>query len=172
MPQRNIGAPGGQSSGSRAVGATTNKQSGGQDSGDNPWSNSVADGACKRICGIVLNDGNLSKHKTPATPEVGVVKDVEGKGLRDSHYIRLSSVGHDSKTRKTMVSSSRKEVFGTDRSPSPAIALWNTGSQRSFPINSGDPKHSVSGSNLPNSRNYEAVVKGIESISFDMDRRQ
>jgi hypothetical protein len=100
-----------------------------------------------------------------------------GKGLRDSHHIRLSSAGHDSKTRQTMVSSSRQAVVGTDRSPSPAndlgsIALWNTGSQRSFPINSGDPKHSVSGSNLPSSRNYEAVVKGIESLSFDMDRRQ
>ena len=108
--------------------------SGGQDSGDNPWSNSVADGARKRISGTVLNVGNLSKHKTLATPEVGVVKDVAGKGLRDSHHIRLSSAGHDSKTRQTMVSSSRQAVVGTDRSPSPAndlgsIALWNAGSQ-------------------------------------------
>jgi len=76
-----------------------------------------------------------------------------------------------------MVSSSRQAVVGTDRSPSSAndlgsIALWNTGSQRSFPIKSRDPKHSVSGSNLPSSRNYEAVVKGIESLSFDMDKRQ
>lgn len=177
MPQLTIGAPGGTSSGTRAVGATANKQSGGQDNRDNPWSNSAADGARKRILGTVLNTGNLSKHKTPAAPEVGVAKDVAGKGLRDSQHIRLSSAGHDSKTRQTVVSSSRQAVVETDRSPSPAnnlgsVALWNNGAQRSYPINSGDSKHSVSGSNLPSARNYEAVVKGIESISFDMDRRQ
>jgi len=176
MPQRTIGVPGGPSIGARVVGATTNKQSGGQDSRDNPWSNSAADGALKRISGTVLNAGNLSKHKTLAAPEVGAAKDVAGKGLRDSQHIRLSRAGHDSKTRQTVVSSNGQAVE-TDRSPSPAndlgsIALWNTGAQRSLTINSGDPKHSVSVSNLTSSRNYEAVVKGIESLSFDMDRRQ
>lgn len=91
MPQLIIGAPREPSSGVRAVGATANKQSSGQDNRDNPWSNYAADSARKRILGTVLNAGNLSEHKTPATPEVGVAKDVAGKGLRYSQHIRLSS---------------------------------------------------------------------------------
>eukprot|EP01018_Ginkgo_biloba_P021858 Gb_22094 [translate_table: standard] len=99
-------------------------------------------------------------------------------GPTELQRMRISPIGQSiSTSRRAVLSSSRQATVAdadssrpraTDLSP---IALRNTGGQRSSPVGSADPKRSGSARLIPNSRNYEATLKGIECLSFDMDKR-
>eukprot|EP01018_Ginkgo_biloba_P028417 Gb_14498 [translate_table: standard] len=177
-PRRAIRAAGGTSAEATATGAASNRQSGAQDGKDNVWNNSTGDGTRRRISGAIVNAGSLSKHKSPAAPESGTEKNMAGVGFTDSQCMHFSAAGQGSSTsRRAVVSNSRHALVAeadisqhpaTDMSP---IALRKAGAQQSSSINSGDPKQFVPNRNHLISRNYEAAIRGIESLSFDMDRR-
>nr|ABK24232.1 unknown [Picea sitchensis] len=178
-PPPSIGAAVGSSSRAPPV---ADKSSGGQDGRDNPWSSAGADSSRRRNTGAIVNAGSLSKHKSPAQNESGAGKDVVNVG-RPERPDRVHLSGLISQTgstsRRGVISSSRQAILSdADSSSRPRaadlspIALHNTGGQRSSPVSSADPKRSGSGRIMPSSRNYEATLKGIEGLSFDMDKRQ
>lgn len=73
---------------------------------------------------------------------------------------------------------SRDAFAGSDVDPqrsrtayaSPGALQKNSSRQRS-PIDSADPKRSMSARNTSHVKNYEAALKGIEGLQFESDER-
>jgi casein kinase 1 len=92
-----------------------------------------------------------------------------------------SFVRGGSSSRRAVLPSSRTagptEVLDPSRTSAnktgPTSLRTSGGAQRSSPIASTDPKRTVSNRHLPpNLRNYEGVLKGVESLSFEVDQSQ
>jgi casein kinase 1 len=54
---------------------------------------------------------------------------------------------------------------------SPGAFRRASGTQRSPPIDSAEPKRSSSARHPSNTKNYESALKGIEGLNFDGDER-
>uniref|UniRef100_A0A0C9RN82 non-specific serine/threonine protein kinase n=1 Tax=Wollemia nobilis TaxID=56998 RepID=A0A0C9RN82_9CONI len=159
-PPRPIGATVGTSS----AAAVVNKQSGAQDGRDNPRSSAVADGLRRRTPVPLVNAGGPPKHKSPVPTESGTGKEISGHTERPERGHLSALIGQSSSTsRRGGVSSSRQAIVSeADTSSRP----------RAADVSPVEPKRSGSGRIMPNSRNYEATLKGMEGLSFDMDKRQ
>uniref|UniRef100_A0A0D6QTD8 non-specific serine/threonine protein kinase n=1 Tax=Araucaria cunninghamii TaxID=56994 RepID=A0A0D6QTD8_ARACU len=161
------------------AGAMVDRYSGRQDERDNIWNKSSADNGRRRTSGALVNVGSLSKLKNPMTHECGIAREAVGVRITESHRLRLSSFGQTSSTsRRPTVSPSRQAMVsqGDPHSQSATdlgqFTMRNVGVQRSSPVGFAGPKHSLSNRDASNSRNYEATLKGMESLSFDKGRKQ
>ncbi|TYH60777.1 hypothetical protein ES332_D07G002800v1 [Gossypium tomentosum] len=117
---------------------------------------SSMDSSRRRASGPLMSSGNYAKQKSP------VANDHSG----------------GSSSRQVGVSSSRGAFAGSDVDPqrsrtayaSPGALQKNSSRQRS-PIDSADPKRSMSARNTSHVKNYEAALKGIEGLQFESDER-
>ncbi|XP_017608286.1 casein kinase 1-like protein 1 isoform X3 [Gossypium arboreum] len=117
---------------------------------------SSMDSSRRRASGPLMSSGNYAKQKSP------VANDHSG----------------GSSSRQVGVSSSRDAFAGSDVDPqrsrtayaSPGALQKNSSRQRS-PIDSADPKRSMSARNTSHVKNYEAALKGIEGLQFESDER-
>eukprot|EP00252_Welwitschia_mirabilis_P023606 TRINITY_DN671_c0_g3_i1.p1 TRINITY_DN671_c0_g3~~TRINITY_DN671_c0_g3_i1.p1 ORF type:complete len:483 (+),score=82.30 TRINITY_DN671_c0_g3_i1:255-1703(+) len=178
-PQR---APGVAALGRGAGAAAGADKSGGPDGRDNMWSKSTTDGLRRRTFGAIGNPSGLlvAKQKSPIQNESVVEKDVTKLPQAEmGEYVHLSSLIGTGSARRAAASSSKQVVISEANSSSRPHAtelnpmqLRSTGSQIAPLMSSTDPKLSVSGRIMPGSRNYEATLKGIEGLSFDMEKRR
>ncbi|GFY80468.1 casein kinase 1 [Actinidia rufa] len=144
----------------------------GEEEGRLPGLSSVGP-SLRRLTGQVINDGGLSKQKSPA-PNDSTSKEAM---LSSSTFLGRSS----GSLRQAAVSSSRDGVFtGNETDPirsrptdaSPGTLQKISSGQRSTPVGgSSDPKHMSSGRNSSGARNYESTLRGIESLQFDNGER-
>ncbi|KAG4190125.1 hypothetical protein ERO13_A07G012800v2 [Gossypium hirsutum] len=121
---------------------------------------SSMDSSRRRASGPLMSSGNYAKQKSP---------------VANDHFIGQSG---GSSSRQAGVSSSRDAFAGSDVDPqrsrtayaSPGALQKNSSRQRS-PIDSADPKRSMSARNTSHVKNYEAALKGIEGLQFESDER-
>ncbi|KAA3457874.1 casein kinase I isoform X1 [Gossypium australe] len=121
---------------------------------------SSLDSSRRRASGPLMSSGNYAKQKSP---------------VANDHFIGQSG---GSSSRQVGVSSSRDAFAGSDVDPqrsrtayaSPGALQKNSSRQRS-PIDSADPKRSMSARNTNHVKNYEAALKGIEGLQFESDER-
>ncbi|NP_001314274.1 casein kinase I [Gossypium hirsutum] len=121
---------------------------------------SSMDSSRRRASGPLMSSGNYAKQKSP---------------VANDHFIGQSG---GSSSRQVGVSSSRDAFAGSDVDPqrsrtayaSPGALQKNSSRQRS-PIDSADPKRSISARNTSHVKNYEAALKGIEGLQFEGDER-
>ncbi|TYH08418.1 hypothetical protein ES288_A07G013500v1 [Gossypium darwinii] len=121
---------------------------------------SSMDSSRRRASGPLMSSGNYAKQKSP---------------VANDHFIGQSG---GSSSRQVGVSSSRDAFAGSDVDPqrsrtayaSPGALQKNSSRQRS-PIDSADPKRSMSARNTSHVKNYEAALKGIEGLQFESDER-
>ncbi|KAH9326978.1 hypothetical protein KI387_007156, partial [Taxus chinensis] len=163
-PQRPIGAAVGTSSGAAAV---VDKHSGAQDGRETSRNSTVVDGLRRRTSGPLVNPSGPPKHKSPAANESGTGKEViSGRTERPERghmSLLMGQTQGGSTSRRVVVSSSRQAVVSeADSSSRP----------RGAEVSPVEPKRSGSGRIVPSSRNYEATLKGMEGLSFDMEKRQ
>ncbi|GLJ05448.1 hypothetical protein SUGI_0018380 [Cryptomeria japonica] len=158
-PQRPIGTAVGTSS---AVAVVADKHPGVPDGRDNP--RAVIEGLRRRTSGPLVNPSGPPKHKSSAANETGTGKEISGRTERPErgHLSSLMSQG-GSTSRRVGVSSSRQPVVSEADSSSHL---------RGAEVSPIEPKRSASGRIMPSPRNYEATIKGMEGLSFDMEKRQ
>ncbi|KAB2019670.1 hypothetical protein ES319_D07G012500v1 [Gossypium barbadense] len=121
---------------------------------------SSMDSSRRRASGPLMSSGNYAKQKSP---------------VANDHFIGQSG---GSSSRQVGVSSSRDAFAGSDVDPqrsrtayaSPGALQKNSSRQRS-PIDSADPKRSMSARNTSHVKNYEAALKGIKGLQFESDER-
>jgi casein kinase 1 len=102
-------------------------------------------------------------------------------GMAEPECVPSSSYAQGgSSSRRAVISSSRPagstEVMDSSRSLSSKvgpISLRSSGVQRSSPVASAEPKRTVTSRHQSsNMRNYEAALKGVESLSVEVEQRQ
>jgi casein kinase 1 len=157
----------GPSSGLPPAIASAERPSGGDEARPSGWSS----GNPRRSSGPsgpIINSGSFGKQKAPVSSDPAISKDVM---LSSSSFLRATG-----SSRRAAVSSSREAaVLGTDSEPSnPQITEAGSGSNpkilggRSSPIVSSEINKLSSPSRGTSSvmKNYEANLKGIESLHF------
>ncbi len=85
-----------------------------------------------------------------------------------------------SSSRRATISSSRPlgstelpDSSGSLSSKMVPISLRTSGTQRGSPVASAEPKRTVTSRHQSsNMRNYEAALKGVESLSVEVEQRQ
>ncbi|XP_015890690.1 casein kinase 1-like protein 2 [Ziziphus jujuba] len=169
-PGRGLGPSAGPSSGMPPAVANADRQTGGEEGRPTGWS--PADPSRRRNSGPIVNAGVLSKQKSPVANEASVSKDVL---LSSSNFSRPSG-----SARRPAVSSSRDAVIVGSESdmsrPQTTDASSGTfrkitGGQRSSPIVSSEHNRTTTGRNIPNAKNLESTLRGIESLHFNNDER-
>lgn len=168
-PSRALGPGAGPSTGLAPAAANIDRQSGGEEGRTAGWSS--MDPSRLRVTAAAVNSGNLSKQKNPVTTDSGGTKEAM---LSSSTFLGRSS----GSSRRPAVSSSRDAIFGSEADPvrsrtvgaSPMGPRKVSSTQRSSPVGSVDPKHPGSGRHS-NLKNYDAALKGIESLNFDGEDR-
>ncbi|XVE97964.1 hypothetical protein REPUB_Repub03eG0064500 [Reevesia pubescens] len=128
---------------------------------------SSMDSSRRRTSGPLMNSGSYAKQKSPITNDLAITKD---------HMFVGQSGG--SSSRRAAVSSSRDAFAGSEVDPqrsrttdaSPGV-LHKISSRQRSPVESADPKRTVSGRNISHIKNYEAALKGIEGLQFESDER-
>jgi len=178
-PQRAIPGAGGTSSGVAGAGGAL---PGGQDTREVQRNAEAPDGNRRRLSTGVLPSGSMEapKHKSPGlddttAKEGGLPGMTEPERVHSSSYVRGGS-----SSRRAVISSSRPagstEVMDSSRSLSSKvgpISLRSSGVQRSSPVASAEPKRTVTSRHQSsNMRNYEAALKGVESLSVEVEQRQ
>jgi casein kinase 1 len=181
-PSRAVGAPGGSSAAAAAATGTAGDRPAGS---QNPQRTSEpTDSARRRLGGgsSGMNSLDAPKHKSPG-PDDGATKDTALGGLAEPERMHASPfVRGSSSSRRAVLSSSARPAGSTEAvngSRSLASKIGPTslrtsgGMQRSSPVASSDPKRTVSNRHLPpNLRNYDAALKGVESLSVEVDQSQ
>ncbi|CAA3010855.1 casein kinase I-like [Olea europaea subsp. europaea] len=150
-PSRALGATVGTSSGMPR--ANIDRQSGGEEG--NATGLSSANATHGRN---ILSSGSLLKQKGPVANDSAT-----GKDLPSSSIFRLSG-----SSRRPAVSSSRDPVSDYDpsrRDASPGLRKISSAAQRSSPVVSSDHKRTAS-----NIKNFDATLKGVESLNFNDER--
>ncbi|XVE70624.1 hypothetical protein DITRI_Ditri10aG0086200 [Diplodiscus trichospermus] len=128
---------------------------------------SSMDSSRRRTSGPLMNSGNYAKQKSPVANDPVITKDTMFMGQSGG-----------STSRRVAVSSSR-DAFAesevdpqrsrtTDASPG---ALHKISSRQRSPVESAEPKRSLSGRNTSHVKNYEAALKGLEGMQFESDER-
>ncbi|KAL5999591.1 hypothetical protein ACLOJK_037876 [Asimina triloba] len=169
-PPRNPGPGAGTSSGMPPAITSADRQSGGEEGRQAVWSSS--DPSRRRMPGPAVTAGSLSKQKNPITTDSAITKDAM---LSSSTFLGRSS----GSSRRAAVSSSRDVMVGSEADSSrprtteasPGAFRKVVSGQRSSPVGTAEPKRSSSVRNPSNIKNYEATLKGIESLNFDGDER-
>ncbi|KAJ0007048.1 hypothetical protein Pint_28981 [Pistacia integerrima] len=166
-PARALGPGAGPSSG-MPLGAAGNvdRQAGGEEIRHTGWS--VSDPARRRNSGPLVNSANLSKQKGPVTNDPAHSKDAMA-----SSYSFLRSGGS---SRRAAFSSRDATAFGNEADPritdaNPGAFQKISSGQRSSPVVSSENRHTSSGRNTSNIRNFESTLRGIESLNFNKDER-
>ncbi|CAA0832137.1 casein kinase 1-like protein 2 [Striga hermonthica] len=156
---RALGTAAGTSSG---MAHAIDRQSGGEEGKGPGWS---ASGNHSRN---LVNSGNLSRQKGPVANDAPVSKELSNSNT-------FQQIGS---SRRLAVSNSREaEIPSSDIEPSQARATEFlhrnpiAAAQRSSPVVSSDHKRSASTRNLPNVRNFDSTLKGMESLNFGNDER-
>ncbi|XP_077254196.1 casein kinase 1-like protein 2 [Tasmannia lanceolata] len=169
-PPRAPGPGAGTSSGLAPAVANADRQSGGEEGRLTGWSS--MDPSRRRVSGLAINAGSLSKQKSPVGNESTVSKDVMLSGStfmgRSSGSSRRAAV---SGSRDAMVASEADTARPRTTEASPGAFRKVTSAQRSSPVGSSEPKRSSSVRNPSNIKNYESTLKGIECLNFDTDER-
>ncbi|GER45031.1 casein kinase I [Striga asiatica] len=152
-PSRALGTAAGTSSGMPHAN-NTDKQSGGDDGKGLGWSASANRGR------NFLNSGNLSRQKGPAVNDASVSKELSSSNIfRQIGSSRRPAISRDAELPSSDVDPSRaRATESLRRNPSAA--------QRSSPVVSSDHKRSASTRNLPNVRNFDSTLKGMENLNF------
>ncbi|KAJ4717861.1 putative Casein kinase [Melia azedarach] len=169
-PGRAAGGGAGPSTGIPLAAANAERQSGGEEGRHAGWSS--ADPARRRNSGPLANSANFSKQKSPISTDPTFSKDA-----MLSTYNLLRSTGS---SRRAAVSSSRDAAaVGSDSDPSrarttdasPGVFQKISSGQRSSPVVSSENRHTTSGRNTANIKNFESTLRGIESLNFNNDER-
>lgn len=174
-PHRPVAAPGGPSTGMQATGPTATVERAPGDSRDALWNSTSTEIARRRSSagnvGAGASDGY--KQRVAGAEESGISKEAVEEPPRMRMFTRPGS-----STRRPIVSSNQPSMPTEVVEPSRSLAgkmaqtsLRTPSAQRSSTVSSSDPKRTVSTRNLPNIKQYEAVVRGIESLSFDKEPR-
>ncbi|CAA0816185.1 casein kinase 1-like protein 2 [Striga hermonthica] len=153
-PSRALGTAAGTSSGMPHAN-NTDKQSGADDGKGLGWSASANRGR------NFLNSGNLSRQKGPAVNDASVSKELSSSNIfrQIGSSRRPAAVSRDAELPSSDVDPSRaRATESLRRNPSAA--------QRSSPVVSSDHKRSASTRNLPNVRNFDSTLKGMENLNF------
>jgi casein kinase 1 len=196
-PSRTVPAPGGTSGAAAAAAATAgagagtgtgvDRSSGGQNPRDTLRTTEPADAARRRLVPGSGSGGtnplDAPKHKSPGHDE-SITKDTALGGLAEPERIHASSfVRGGSSSRRPVLSGTRPagSTDAVDGSRSLASKVNPTslrssgGMQRSSPVASTEPKRTVSNRHPPPNvmgRNYDAAMKGVESLSVEVDQSQ
>ncbi|KAG0578462.1 hypothetical protein KC19_4G024800 [Ceratodon purpureus] len=176
-PSRPVAGPGGSSGAVAAAGTGAERLT-----RDTQRTADPADAARRRLVGGTGSGGiDAPKHKSPGADE-GTAKETAVGGLAEPERMHASSfVRGGSSSRRAVLSSSRpagsSEAVDGSRSLTskigPTSLRTSGGMQRSSPVASTDPKRTVSNRHLPpNLRNYDAALKGVESLSVEVDQSQ
>jgi len=177
VPSRTLGAAGGQSSG-----AAGDRASAGQNLRETQRA-AEADASRRRLVGGAIGSGasnalESSKHRSPGHEE-----SAKDSALAEPERMHSSSYGTrgGSSSRRAVVSSSRPsgpsegvESRTMSSSKTGATSLRTpAGMHRSSPVGSSDPKRTFPSRHpQSNSRVYEAALKGVESLSVEVDGSQ
>lgn len=196
-PSRTVPAPGGTSGAAAAAAATAGAgagtgtgvdlSSGGQNPRDTLRTTEPADAARRRLVpgsgSGGTNPWDAPKHKSPGHDE-SITKDTALGVLAEPERMHASSfVRGGSSSRRPVLSSTRPagSTDAVDGSRSLASKVNPTslrssgGMQRSSPVASTEPKRTVSNRHPPPNvmgRNYDAAMKGVESLSVEVDQSQ
>ncbi|XWS26667.1 hypothetical protein CRYUN_Cryun26dG0050200 [Craigia yunnanensis] len=128
---------------------------------------SSMDSSRRRTSGPLMNSASYAKQKSPIANDPAITKEAMFMGQPGG-----------SSSRRVAVSSSRDAFAGSEADPqlsritdaSPG-ALHKISSRQRSPVESADPKRTLSGRNTSHVRNYEAALKGIEGLQFESDER-
>ncbi|CAL4963088.1 unnamed protein product [Urochloa decumbens] len=162
VPPRAMAAAAGQSSGMAPM-ANNNRLSEGRRSG---WS---TDPLRRQVPPAGINAVSLSKQKSPVRQEQSSSKDAV---LPSSTFLGRSS----GSLRRPAVSSSRAtgeaEIRSRTPDTSPGTFQRNAPPRRpSQTLEYADPRLSSSGRLMPNTKNYESTLRGIQGLNFDANDR-
>jgi casein kinase 1 len=163
-PPRHHGPVVGPSSALPPAITSAERPSGGDEARPSGWSSGIP----RRNSGQIFNSGSLAKQKAPVSSDPAISKDVV---LSSSSFLRATG-----SSRRAAVSSSREAaVLGTDSEPSnPQIVEAGSGSNSKIPVSRNSPIVSSEINKLSSPsrattsvmKNYEANLKGIESLHF------
>jgi len=178
-PQRAIPGAGGMSN---VVAGASGVPAGGQDVRDIQWNAEAADGNRRRLSTGALASGSMEtpKHKSPGLEDT-TAKIGGGSGMMEPESGHSSShVRGGSSSRRAVISSSRPaastEVLDSSQTLSSkiggAVSLRTSGVQRSSAVAPTELKRAVTRHQSSNTRNYEAALKGVESLSLEVEQRQ
>jgi hypothetical protein len=155
---------------------------GGQDVRDIQWNAEAADGNRRRLSTGALASGSMEtpKHKSPGLEDT-TAKIGGGSGMMEPESGHSSShVRGGSSSRRAVISSSRPaastEFLDSSQTLSSkiggAVSLRTSGVQRSSAVAPTELKRAVTRHQSSNTRNYEAALKGVESLSLEVEQRQ
>ncbi|CAK9177135.1 unnamed protein product [Ilex paraguariensis] len=171
-PSRVLGPSAGTNSGMPPAIPNADLQSGAEEG--RPAGLSSADPSRRRSSGQAITAGSLSKQKSPVANDSTMSKEAM---LSSSTFLGRSS----GSLRRGAVSGSRDAfTVGNESDPSrsrtaeasPGTVNKISSGQRTSPFGgSSDPKHPSSGKNTSGIKNYEAALKGIDSLHFDDEER-
>ncbi|XVF88785.1 hypothetical protein PTKIN_Ptkin19aG0079300 [Pterospermum kingtungense] len=164
-PARAIGPGAGTSSAVPPAFANANRHTAGEDA--RAAALSSMDSSRRRTSGPLMNSGSYAKQKSPVANDPALTKDAMFMGQPGG-----------SSSRRVAVSSSRDAFAGSEVDPqrsrttdaSPG-ALHKISSRQRSPVESAEPKRTLSGRNTSHVKNYEAALKGIEGLQFESDER-
>ncbi|CAK9881522.1 unnamed protein product [Sphagnum jensenii] len=171
-PQRANPGAGGTSSGAAGVGGLPAVVAGGQDGREVQRGAEAADSNRRRLGTGVLASGSVEAPKLKSsglddmTAKEGVIFGMTERGGSSSRRATISSSRPPGST----------ELPDSSRSLSSKmvpISLRTSGTQRGSPVASAEPKRTVTSRHQSsNMRNYEAALKGVESLSVEVEQRQ
>uniref|UniRef100_A0A7N0TU55 non-specific serine/threonine protein kinase n=1 Tax=Kalanchoe fedtschenkoi TaxID=63787 RepID=A0A7N0TU55_KALFE len=132
----------------------------------------TADSSRRRLSGQGVHSGLLSKQKSPVEQDSSGGRDgmmSSSNVLRSGGSSRRGAISSSFETGMPWNDSEPSRPRTTDASPG-AVQRVSSGQQGS-PGASSDPKRTASGRHTSNIKNFEATLKGFESMRFNNDER-
>ncbi|KAK3164584.1 hypothetical protein QOZ80_1AG0021450 [Eleusine coracana subsp. coracana] len=167
IPPRAIAAAAGQSSG--MVPMTNNNRPSATEEGRSGWS---ADPSRRQVLPAGMNARGLSKQNFSARQEMSTTKDAlfSSSALlgRSSGSFRHPAISNSRELKNSEAETSRS------RTPDPSSGAFHRNApphRTSQMVDYSDLRHSSSGRHMPNTKNYESTVRGIQGLNFDANDR-
>ncbi|KAJ0075350.1 hypothetical protein Patl1_33562 [Pistacia atlantica] len=166
-PARALGAGAGPSSGMPLGAGNVDRQAGGEEIRHTGWS--VSDPARRRNSGPLVKFCELIKTKSAR---------IMNSLCCASSYSFLRSGGSSRRAAFSSRDAISRDATAFVNEADPRITDANPGAfqkissgQRSSPVVSSENRHTSSGRNTSNIRNFESTLRGIESLNFNKDER-